>query len=323
SKLGAFLKNQSDFLTSAHTPQGEVAILESKPNAIFLRGVNQEEVLFQAQRGTYRAFWDLGFSVDFITPAQLSDKSIQQYKYICLPLMGLLDEKNALLLENYVSGGGILIGTARLATQDDKGWFHFDLPLNSLGRVFGISAIEADILGDHLIKYQKQTYNGAINRDLITPKESTEVLASFSDGKPAVTRASLGNGFGVYIGTQADIAYLDKPGDNLLGNIIQQINKEQAIEPRFLIKGKFTRARGIDPHILETDQKTLILFSNYLVDDQSGEFGMELRGRQPEEINKIYPQKSPQPYHIKGDRLTIPLTFTKKEVVILELGWKH
>ena len=323
SNLGQFLQDQAEFLLTAQTSQGEVAILESKPNAIFLRGVNQEELLFQAQRGIYRAFWDLGFSVDFITPAQLSDPKLKNYRYICLPLMGLLSQDNASLLEKYVSGGGILLGFARLATLDENGWVHYDLPLESLGRIFGINHIEADTLTDQQIKYAKRTYSGAVNRDLIETRESVEILASFTDGYPAVTRARLDDGFGVYIGTQADIAYLDNPQDNLLGEIIQDLNKTGDIHPRINIQGKFSRARGIDPHILEGEEKSLILFSNYLINAQSVEFILEIRDRILLEINQVFPEKSPVPYTAKNGKLSIPLEFEKKEVMILELSWKE
>ena len=321
AKLGDFLQEQADFLKKAQTPQGEVAILESKPNAIFLRGVNQEELLFKAQRGAYRAFWDQGFSIDFITPDQLNNESLQNYKYICLPLLGLLGEAHAQLLEGYVSRGGIVIGFARLATLDDKGWYHYNLPLQSLGSIFGINNIQADTLGDHQIKVQDQIFKGAINRDLIKTDDKTETLATFTDGKPAVTHARLGEGFGVYIGTQADIAYLDNPQENLLREIIYEVNKRRNIQPRMIVNGPFTRANGIDPHLLEADGKAFVLISNYLNQAQPGEFLLQLGEQLPEEVNLVFPSKIPLPFTTNKGVLSIPLQFKEKEVVILEIIW--
>ena len=222
-----------------------MAILESKPNAIFLKGVNEEELLFKAQRGFYRAFWDRGFSVDFITPDQLNEKTLHNYKAICLPLMGLLDESRALLLENYVKKGGILFGTSRLATLDEKGWTHFDLPLKSLGNIFGILKIEADTFTDQKIEYKDQFYTPSINRDLLMIDDTTEVLATYSDGYPAITRARLGDGFGVYISTQADIGLLENPTSSLLGNIVLD---QFLYQPTLSMTGDFSRPGYRSPY---------------------------------------------------------------------------
>jgi hypothetical protein len=316
------MQENADFLARAHPPRAEVAILESKPNAIFLRGVHQEELLFQAQRGAYRAFWDQGYSVDFITPAQLSNPANLPYQTICLPLMGLLSAETAAYLEEYVKAGGILLGFSRLATQDDNGWSHPELPLESLGRIFGLEKIEADTLKGGEIKFKNKLYPGAENRDLLTPKPETEIWAVFQDGKPAVTHARLGAGFGVYISTQADIAYLEDLQRNLLARVIEEIERKDGIRPKQELSGDFTRARGIDPHILDGDQKTWILFSNYLDEDQSGEYSLGIGDRSPDQINKIFPDRSSVKYQQEGKRISIPISFKKKEVMILELSWK-
>jgi beta-galactosidase GanA len=322
SALGRLMQENAAFLAHAQPPHAEVAILESKPNAIFLRGVHQEELLFQAQRGAYRAFWDQGYSVDFITPAQLTDPANLPYQYICLPLMGLLSAETAKKLEEYVKAGGVLLGFSRLATMDDNGWSHPALPLGSLGRIFGVDKIVADKLQEGQIQFKKKLYPGAENRDLLIPKPETEIWAVFQDGKPAVTRARLGAGLGVYISTQADIAYLKDPQCNLLGSVIKEIDKKEDIRPKQELSGDFTRARGVDPHILEGDQRTWILFSNYLNQDQSGEYSMWIGDRSPDQIMKIFPDRSAVKYKLEGNKITIPINFKEKEVMILELCWK-
>lgn len=321
SDLGQFLQDHSELLLQAQTPPAEIAILESKPNAIFFRGVNQEELLFQAQRGVYRAFWDEGYRVDFITPAQLTAPDPNQYSIICLPLMGSLSVESAGLLEDYVSSGGILIAFSRLATVDEKGWTHFDLPLPSLGNIFGIDRIEADSQAERVIISQDQEFPEKLNRDLIKIRPTTEILAEFSDGKPAVTRARLGEGFGVYIGTQADIGYLDNPNDNLLKQIFKLVTGKAGIQPDAYLNGQISRAGGVDPHILETANQTLILFSNYLSEGNKGTFILSSRGRSPARLDRIYPDQSPLSYSFKSDELSIPLEFGKKEVMILKLDW--
>lgn len=319
SKIGHFISDQSDFLKNARVPRGEAAILESKPNAIFMRGVDQEELLFQAQRGAYRAFWDLGYSVDFISPAQLTDPDLSAYRMIYLPLLGLLDAQHARLLEEYVKSGGCLIGTARLGTLDEQGWYNADLPLPSLGRIFGLDRIEADTFRGQQIEYQEQLYSGAVNRDLVAITPGTEIMGWFTDGHPAVTRATLGMGSGVYISTQADIAFLDTPGSTLLPDLIHNITDAQ---PRLLATGDFLRSRGVDPHLLESNRKSLILCSNYLSEGKEVLLDLDLGSKLPAEVKQIYPEFSSLDYQVKNGRLLCSLSFKEKEVMILELIWK-
>lgn len=319
SRIGKFLKDESKLLAQTSVPQGEIAILESKPNAIFLRGVDQEELLFQAQRGFYRAFWDRGYSVDFITPDQLSSPSLKNYQVVCLPLLGLLDDADAGLLENYVNSGGIVFATSRLATLDNNGWTHEEHPLPALGRIFGIKSIEADTLENQSVLIDGARFSGAINRDRIISSESSEELARFDDGGSAIVRANLGDGFGVYIGTQADIAYLDNPESNLLGYLIQKLLIDQ---PKVRIEGEFSRARGVDHHFLDTDEQSLIVLSNYLLESSTGKLIYKNDGRVPDSAVILYPEKNELNINDSGSELSIPFDIGAKEVVILKVLWK-
>jgi beta-galactosidase GanA len=322
AKLGKFIQENAEFFKKATVPQSEVAILESKPNAIFMRGVHQEEILFNAQRGAYRAFWEQGFSVDFITPKHLEMGNLTKYRYICLPLLGLLPENHTELLEDYVHGGGILIGFARLAALDENGWYHFQYPLKSIRNIFGIDQIEPDTLNDNKVIFNDQIYDGALNRDIVEIIEGTEVLYWFSDGHPAVTRARLGDGFGVYICTQADVAFLDNPEDNLLAEIIKLVNSTYQIQPRFWVDGNFNRSTGIDPHLLETSEKSLILFSNYSANCQTASFSLRLNDQKPEAIRQVFPEHRALTFHCERRRLTTHLQFEEKEVKVIEVKWK-
>jgi hypothetical protein len=83
------------------------------------------------------------------------------------------------------------------------------------------------------------------------------------------------------------------------------------------------RGGGIDPHILEADNSSIILFSNYLQDERSADFQLELRDRQVVKLQQIFPAQRSLAFDIKKGKLAIPLKFNKKEVVILKIDWKE
>jgi len=260
--VGRYIKQNSSFLKKARVQKGEIALLESKNNATVLRGMGQEDQLFQAQRGAYRAFWEKGFRVDFISEKQLLTGKANDYKVICLPLMGLISVDLAQSLKSYVKKGGVLVGFARCGTLDEKGWYHPELPIPDLGDVFGIDSIEADHRNDINILLNGHSYRSWINRDVVYPRESTEILAKFEDGLPAVTLSQYGKGFGIYLATQADGGYLN-PQAGVISGAIELISNRTDLSPAVSINYDNKIGREIDPHILDTPERTEILVTNY------------------------------------------------------------
>ncbi len=319
-RLGKLIQENADFLKNAQPIPAQVAILESKPNAIFLRGVNQEEILFKAQRGAYRAFWDLGFSVDFITSAQLRGNDLIQYRYICLPLMGLLSEDDMAALDEYAKNGGIVIGFARVGSMDTQGWYQHNLPHPILGDLFGIEKIIPDTLRDEVIYFAGGEYQPRVNRDQLKLQENTTILAEFSDGFPAMTVAERDQGLGVYIATQADIAHIDDSENSLLHKVIEQLNDEHGLFPHLQVNTGYPRATGIDPHWLAGEGKSWVLFSNYLPDDREGIFQAQLDIDSPQYVQEIFPNKSDLSFSVEQGMLTLNLEFSKKEVKVIEIS---
>ena len=320
-RIGDFLQQNAGFIRQARVPASQVALLESKPNAIFIRGTDDEELLFAAQRGAYRAFWDKGFSVDFISARQLSFTNTLPYQYICLPLMGLLSMRTAVHLAEFVRHGGILIGFSRLATMDSNGWFHHQLPISGLKETFGLEKIEADTLPAGEVSFDGRQYPVSLNRDLISPAEGVEIVGRFADGRPAVTYHRFGRGAGIYIATQADSAYLDQPQQALLGDVIEWVNQRHGISPKFLIPEN-ERATEIDPHILEFENTTWILFSNYTQAPKDVEFHLSTNGKEADSIQAIFPNQTGLIKRKKNGAIMFNLGLKEKEVTIVEIKWK-
>jgi beta-galactosidase GanA len=317
--LGTYIQENESFLMSAKVPQGEVALLESKPNAIFFRGVAQEDELFLAQRGAYRAFWELGYDVDFITPEQvLTD--ISRYKVVVLPLMGLIDQATAQALSTYVENGGILVGFARCGTLTGAGWYHHKLPIPGLREAFGIDRVEPDRLMDLAIDYNGRKYAGWRNRDIVAPAQGTQVLATFANGQPAVTLAKHGKGYGLYLATQADAGHL-KCEDKLLKSVISELTNQFALQPRLQVEFTGRTHRELDPHILESDQQATVLISNYLKQDTGAQLRVRLDGRAVKKVVQVLPVSKDIEWSLEENYLVIPLSFHAEEVSILNIFW--
>jgi beta-galactosidase len=318
--VGEYIRRNSPFLSEARVPRGEVAILESKPNAIFLRGVGQEDELFDAQRGAYRGFWEQGYRVDFITPGQLSDPALNNYKFICLPLMGLITREMGQALLAYVEGGGVLVGFARLGTLDERGWYQPDLPIPEFGKAFGINRVHADTLNNQKILLEGETYDGWLNRDILVLEKGTEVLASFLDGYPAVTCAKVSLGYGVYIATQAD-GGLAKAGNTLLQDVIIRVSARLGLRPQLRLDYPQKSGREIDAHLLDTPWRTEIILVSYL--GQPAEVSLQLAepDRTALGVKSGLLEKLPLEFIERGGNLHFSLSIEARQVTSIEIEW--
>jgi len=320
--IGKYLKQNADFYKEAQTPKGEVAILEDKSNAIFLRGTGQEDELFEAQCGAYRSFWEYGYRVDFILPKHLSDPAINDYKFICLPLMGLIAEETATALEKYVENGGVVIGFARCGTLDYQGWYHYELPIAEFERVFGLDNIEADSFEGGKIRFGGNEYKGWLKRDLLTPKAETEILGTFEDGKPAVTLSQLGKGFGVYIATQADGGLVNIQG-RLLPDIVKEISSRLGFEPHITTNYPEKAAREIDPHFLDTPTRSEIIFTSYLNKETQVNLSLLEPDRVVKKCSIGIVDKTPIEYKQEGNRIILDLNLASRESICIQIDWEE
>lgn len=319
ARIGRFLEEYGERLLSAKAPQAQTALLESKRNAIFFRGVDQEEDLFLAQRGAYRALWEQGYAVDFINPGHVQSGRAVHYKEILLPMLGLLDRETSLALADYVRQGGAAVAFARCGTLDGKGWFYHHWPNAPLSEMFGIQTIEPDTLEDPEILMNDQIYQGYWNRDLLTLKPGTEVLATFKDGLPAVTIRRYGAGWGVYVATQADAGYF-KSDTPLLKDMLALLHTRINLAPEVRVEQPAVLHREIDPHLLDLPKETFLLVSDYLDHIKNTQIVLKDQ-RKALQVQQIYPVQAGLNWQQTEDRLSVAFTSQSKEVRIIQITW--
>jgi beta-galactosidase GanA len=321
ARIGRFLAQYGEQIAQAHVPQSQTAVLESKKNAIFFRGVNQDEELFLAQRGAYRALWEQGYSVDFVDTRNVTPEKLTPYREILLPMLGLLERETCEALESYTRGGGVVVGFARCGTLDANGWFYHQWPNESLGDLFGIETVEPDTLENADVEMNGVRFSGYWNRDRVTVKPGTQVLATFPDGFPAVTVNRYGDGLGVYIATQADSGYL-KTESPLLREVLETVERMDGIHPYIKVEEPVLSHRQIDPHLLHGSGESYLLLTSML--DQNEEAQIVLKeSRKPVRIQQIFPEQAIIQWHqTSDDQISLKITCQSKEVSILQIIWK-
>jgi hypothetical protein len=317
-ELSQYIQANSGFLLSAQVEKGEVALLESKPNAIFFRGIDEEETLFHAQRGAYMALSELDFRVDFITPEQLALDYATDYKALVLPLMAAMDDASNDALLEYARQGGVVIGFARCGRMDQRGWYRRTTPTSQLAEVFGIRISGANKQG-LAVEMEGKGYRGAVNREFVLPADGARVLASFGDGSPAVLLNPIGKGYGIYFATMADYGY-GKEGSLLLKDALANILPQTGVGPAVKISYPGKLKREIDHHVLEGNCRTTVLLTNYLSADSDCIVQLPA-GRRVELVQAGMLNKSCPDWEVREGQLVIKLAMSAGQTGIIDIYW--
>ena len=202
----------------------------------------------------HRVFWERGIDCDVVSPkADLSGYSI-----VAAPMLYLTDSETVENLKNYVSGGGILLGTYMTGTVDehDLCWLG-GFPGGGLREVFGVWAEEIDTL--YPAERQHAALDGSEHElvdycEVIHP-EGAETLAIYTDGyyqgMSAVTANRFGKGLAVY---QAC-----RDSGSLKDALLTRLIREAEILPP--VVGELPH--GVTAHTRTDGERTYVFVENY------------------------------------------------------------
>jgi hypothetical protein len=159
-----------------------------------------------------------------------------------------------------------------------------------------------------------------MNRDLLKPKEGTEILGRFSDGHPAITMAKHGKGLGIYIATQADIGALQE-GAALLPALVETLTTTKGFIKQVHVDYPGRTWRAIDPHLLDTDERTEILIVSYLEGSQEIKVQLNEAERRVEKIYRGVNDKSDLKYRQTESTIEFELEIGAESVECIQIRW--
>jgi beta-galactosidase len=160
----------------------------------------QFDYLAQVQ-GWHAALHAANIQTDLVRP----DGPFDGYRLVLAPSLYLLRDGAA--LNRFVTGGGTLLATAFTDVADEHDRFLPGGFTQRLGPALGLTVTDfAGVLpGEATVGWDGGTFDGtAIAEDLRL--DGAEVLGTFADGSPALTRHEFGAGTAYYLATLADPA---------------------------------------------------------------------------------------------------------------------
>lgn len=285
---GEFLKRNCDFLNTARTTKGQVALLVSRENAIIANGMGHEAELVQAISSAYRTFWELGYRVDFITPELLEGDWAEGYAVIAAPFLLSISAGAASALARCADSGSVVVGMTRLSYVNEQGWYNHSTPAGELERIFGVKTGSVEVSESPAITYGRRSYSGYAHKETLTMVAKTAVVkARFFDDQPAVVVNQCGTGMGIYFATHADGAMM-KSGSMLYADVMQDLLSSRGIYPEVIVSYSNRLNREIDCHILRGQISDMAIFTVFCKKDRTPLF---VGGHKLVEVSLAVPRK--------------------------------
>jgi len=215
AELGETLEKLSDALVGAST-DAKAAIVFDWDNRWAIRdaqgprnmGMKYEETVVEH----YRAFWQLGISVDIVG----READLSKYKLVAAPMMYMLDEASGRKFEQYVADGGTLVATYWTGVVDENDLCHLGGFPGPLRKTLGVWAEEIEGLYPDDANALAFAEGNALGLNgtfaahelcELVHAEGAETLAAYAEdfyaGRPALTVNRFGKGKAYYLATRA------------------------------------------------------------------------------------------------------------------------
>lgn len=258
AEIGQLFSQHSDLLDRITPSDAEVALLYDHANVLATAAMGAEDFTKNGLQGLYEALWRAGFRTDFVSPAS---QDFSSYRVIMLPYaMRMTLDMSAKLME-FVRRGGVLIGFAKCAMLDERGWLWNDSPGAGLDELFGVNEKWIDVQQTPVIIVDmpggRTSVNGYHHRQDLVLGSGVEVLGRFEDGAPAIIRNEVGKGSALYFGTHFDIA---SAGSSEHSKLITALLMREGVKPSIAVTGE--ESELVDAHLLVSSDGPLLAVAN-------------------------------------------------------------
>jgi beta-galactosidase len=149
--------------------------------------------------GWYRLFWDLGVNPEFVDLGHV-DTHIATTKILVLPAILYLTDEEITSLETFVRNGGLLVADSRLGTVHERLEAPAEgIPGNRLSELFGFRELDVSSGGSVVFHEERIPASSVTQLVHLLDAPNTTVLASDTEGNPAIFTHRVGKGSTLYV----------------------------------------------------------------------------------------------------------------------------
>jgi beta-galactosidase GanA len=196
-------------LLAGHPIHSGVGLLLSRRTALHAYATDRTmDIYRRSVLGAYRMFVDADIAIDLVHEDEIEQRGIPSHvRCLYCPMPTVMSDTLAVSLGEWVDTGGRLISEAEPGAYDERGWRRTAVPANSLHLTFGASSIDSDAINEEVkARLGESTFTAAWLREQLA-LTSAIPIATFEDGRCAISRNARGEGEAILIATCPSVAY--------------------------------------------------------------------------------------------------------------------
>lgn len=223
--------------------------------------------------GAYKLCMKNHIQPDFINSEKVLEGELSKYKLLILPYCISLTSELAAKLQEFIRNGGKVISDALCGYFTNEGWGSEVCPAGGLDQAFGLSVMSHyDVIDERDIVYGGKVYAhaGKMISERFMLKKGAKIVASYTDGTPAVVLNSFGKGNTAYIGTMFfgnAVWNFDIGTDAMFKRILEDIG----YMPKIIVTGN-DAMHTVEVRLL-CDEKGVFIF---VINHSKDELGVEI-----------------------------------------------
>ncbi len=198
------------FINDAKRVLPQNGIFLSRTSDLLTYAAGHEEKYNRSFKGIYRILLDRGIPVRFVHEDYLDRVISEGLEVLYLPMTLALSEKEKVLLTDFVNQGGTLIMEGCTGMYYENG--QMDMDFSFLNSLFGMKGIHIEAIKEEHM-YTKSTsglksFGVMYYRQLFEKADDCcDILAYFSDGRPAALLKHVGKGICIWLSGFAGLEY--------------------------------------------------------------------------------------------------------------------
>jgi beta-galactosidase GanA len=264
------IQRSATLLSSAQPYPAQVAILFDPDTYIINHyggtGGMEPGMMVDSMHGYYKALWENDIPVDFLHADDI--ERLSNYRLLILPFAFILREKVAAAIQKFVRSGGVVLAEAYLGRYAEGCVPALTCPTYGLHELFQVQTLEAGFIEAAPIRptapgdlfQDGAVLTGLWFKEQVRLLEGAEVLATFEDGTPALTRSCVGAGQALFFGALMGYGY-HQAHDRSLADFIANLAKVAGVSRPAHISGSDQAL--LRAHLLSCGADTLVFCMNY------------------------------------------------------------
>ena len=310
-----------DILLNGHPPQARIAILYSRPSELWDRlapseGITKPGTYLAERRILYHLLRGLQQPVDMIQDEVLpAEQGINVNDYKCIFMaQRCITRKGADMLLDWVKQGGTLIGDVSCGQFDET-----EQPWRIMLDAFGLKSISPQETSDPAAL--EIAGAGIKTRRLISTVEVKDalVVATFTNGAPAVTERKLGKGRLIYSAWTPGFAY--HIGAHVTNDVLNGM--QESVRP--IVAGWITAAGApaceadnplISARLIQSPVGSAVILINSTGAEKVDKVRVTVRGMPVKSVESL--EQGVTPFRAEGDSVQIELPLGLTDVLRLQ-----